>query len=319
MSTEKDFSYYCSANFGCSVEDFQKALERSPGARGAILGAISENLLKGELEAAGYEVRRIKEKPAGGNDAKNTEARGDFYVREEGGGDDRWIVLESKGLKSNSEFRGGKLSTAKQVFTYLKSRAFPSARDREECYEGGLKKYQKHKEAWQKKNPGKSFPPFNWDRRYPGPETCSLSDIWSSEGHLWEYVSSLPTNAFTEDAYRHSRGAIAILETHKPSKRVGEITGIEQAAPLVSDFSVLAVDLFFRTGKHEFAFANANTLSHSPSSPEHLYQNYTIDILVPGLKPAPALIHPWYPSFSDCIKKTKPNRAAIDPTQLDER
>jgi hypothetical protein len=44
------------------------------------MGAISELLLKNYLEELGYEVLRIKEKPAGGNNAKNSEARGDLTI-----------------------------------------------------------------------------------------------------------------------------------------------------------------------------------------------------------------------------------------------
>lgn len=61
-----------------------QALRSSPSANGYIMGAVSELLLKQYLESLGYEVLRIKEKPAGGNNAKNSEARGDFYIRKKG-------------------------------------------------------------------------------------------------------------------------------------------------------------------------------------------------------------------------------------------
>ena len=305
--------------FGCSIAHFLEALDDSPSSRGYIAGALSEILLRHHLESEGYEIIRIVEKPAGGNDAKNADARGDFYVRKKGSKDDLWLVVESKGLKSNSEFRGAKLNNKDKVFRFLAPLAFPDKDAKEISYRKGHATYQKAKDAWQSNNAGKRFPPFLWDPKKPGPITCDLHGLWKNEDALKKYIDSLPPEAFTEAAYRTCRGAVAILETHKPSKRVAPKTEIDQAAPLVADFSVLTVDLFLRTGKHEFAFANPRELSHSPSSPEHLYQNYTIDVLVPGLKARPKLAPPWYCDFDECVAKTKPEYRELDPTQVDHR
>ncbi len=315
----KEFSKFCDKFFGCSIEVFMNALIESPGSRGAVLGAISETMLKEELESQGYEVLRIKEKPSGGNDAKNKEARGDFYVRERGSKIDKWIVVESKGLKSNSEFRGGKFGTPEQVISFIRSRAFPAIGNKNHSYLKGFNTYKKIRDAWMAKNAGKRFPEFSWDRETPGPDSSNIEGLWRTEEEMASYFHQLPPKSFSEEAYRDGTGAIAVLETHKPSKREGILTGIVQAAPLVTDFGILAVDLFFRTGKHEFAFANPTTLSHSPNSPEHLYQNYTIDILIPGLKSGPRLKHPWYRSFKECASKTHPRRDIIDESQIDHR
>lgn len=96
-------------------------------------------------------------------------------------------------------------------------------------------------------------------------------------------------------------------------------TGIHQAAPLVSDFSIMAVDLFQRTGKHEFVFMNPDTISHSPTSPHHLYQNYIIDVIIPGIKDTLNICHPWYDDINNCIKCTSPKIVEYDPTQIDYR
>ena len=107
---------YISKMFGCSIAHFLEALEDSPSSRGYIAGALSEILLRHYLESKGYELVRIVEKPAGGNDAKNSEARGDFYARKRGSKEDLWLVVESKGLKSNSEFRGAKLNSNRGIY-----------------------------------------------------------------------------------------------------------------------------------------------------------------------------------------------------------
>jgi len=310
---------YISKIFGCSISHFLEALEDSPNSRGYILGALSEMMLRHYLESKDYEVIRIVEKPSGGNDAKSGEARGDFYARKKGSKGNLWLVVESKGLKSNSEFRGAKLDNNEKVFRFLRPLAFPDKDAKEILYKKGHATYKKAKDAWESKHHGKRFQPFLWNPKTPGPITCDLNGLWKNEGELQHFINSLPPKAFTEEAYRSCCGAVAILETHKPSKRVAPKTGIDQAAPLVTDFNILTIDLFLRTGKHEFAFANPNMLSHSPSSPEHLYQNYTIDVLVPGLKSRPRLAPPWYLDFDECVAKTKPEYRELDPTQVDHR
>ena len=47
---------------------------------------------------------------------------------------------------------------------------------------------------------------------------------------------------------------------------------------------------------------NSTEISHLPTSPEHLYQNYVIDILVKDKKEALIINRPWYRDIADCIK-----------------
>lgn len=306
-------------HFGVDERTFLEALKASPSAQGYIAGAISEVLLKEYLEGQGFEVIRIKEKPSGGNNAKNLEARGDFYIRRKGNKEDKWLVIESKGLKSNSEFRGSKLDNPDKVYRFLKNRIFNPSKTKASIYEKGHATYLNAKASWEKKNPGKSFPVFKWDRNFPGPECYKLDGIWNTEAELKEWVFGLDLDNFLEKEFRNLTGAISILETHQPSKRVGQDTGIDQAAPLVYDFSIMSVDLFLRTRKHEFVFMNSKQISHSPTSPEHLYQNYIIDILVKGKKEKPVIQAPWYRDIEECIAHTKPPYKKLDPTQIDNR
>jgi len=307
-------------HFGVDVDTYLEALKMSPSAQGYILGSISEILLKRYLEKREYEVVRIKEKPSGGYNAKNYEARGDFYIRKKNKwGNDEWLVVESKGLKSNSEFRGSKLDSPKKVYNFLKSKIFDHNRSNERIYKKSYSTYLKIKRKWERANPGNVFPEFKCNKEFPGPETFYLKGLWNSEKDLIEWINSFSEYYFTEEAYRKIDGIITILETHQPSKRKGIVTGIEQAAPLVYDFNIMCVDLFLRTRKHEFVFMNSEEISHSPTSPEHLYQNYTIDILVKDLKPIPVIQRPWYRNIEDCIKITKPSFRSMDESQVDNR
>lgn len=301
--------------YGVDVEIFWEAIRSSPSAHGYTLGAISEVLLKLYCENNNYEVLRIKEKPAGGNKAKSDEARGDFYIRKKGS-NDKWYVLECKGLKSNSEFRGSKLDNKDKLYRFLKNIAFA---DKKKVYKKGLSTYTKAKNKWKKKHRRKIFPSFNWTKDYPGPISYTLDNLWKNADDLKKWINSLDNALFTEKAYRETKGAIAILETHKPSKRVCSLTKINQAAPLVSDFSILAIDTYLRTKEHKFVFVNPQVISHSPSSPSHLYQNYTIDILVKGKKEQMDIKHPWYLDIDECILKTHPDKRNLDSTQLDTR
>ena len=101
MSTDSIMKDFIILQFGVDEETFMQALKSSPSAQGYIHGTISGSLLKDYLEAKGFEVIRIKEKPAGGYDTKSIEARGDFYIKKRGIEEDRWLVIESKGLKRN--------------------------------------------------------------------------------------------------------------------------------------------------------------------------------------------------------------------------
>lgn len=315
----ENFQAFIKAHYGVEVSLFFEALKHSPSAQGYVMGAISELILQDYLDGKGFEVKRIKEKPAGGNDAKNEEARGDFYIRKKGSAVDKWLVVECKGLKSNSEFRGSKLDSKEKLFRFIKGLAFPDADCKQKIFQKGYQTYLKAKEAWEEKNKGKTFPPFRWKKGTPGPVACILSGLWRDEEDLKKWIHDQPSDSFEEKAYRQLQGPICILETHKPSKRICSITGINQAAPLVNDFNILAVDLFLRTGKHVFAFTNAEDISHSPTSPSHLYQNYTIDILVKGKKEAVFFNPPWYQDILQCIDDTNPAYRIIDETQLENR
>lgn len=321
MDSSQDFlRNYVYSSFGSDINTFIEALDLSPGAKGYIHGAISELLLKKYLEDLGFRVVRIKEKPSGGNDAKNSDARGDFYIQANETTSDDWLVIESKGLKSNSEFRGGKLSTPEDLYSFLLNRTFKK-KSKEEIFDRGFRTYLKSKEAWENKreNSGRHFPSFGWTKNLPGPDYYSLSGIWGSQSEMKEWVFSLDESMFSEESYRSLSGPIRILETHKPSSRVAPITGLNNAAPLAADFNILSVDLYLRTGKHEFVFANSEQLSHSPTSPEHLYQNYTIDILIRGLKDSPIISPPWYSDIRQCIKATSPKYRKMDESQVDNR
>ena len=215
--------------FNVDLEVFMEALRINPSAQGYVLGAISEYLLKTLLESQGYELLRIMEKWKG---KKPLRHHGDFYIRKKGS--THWYVLESKGLKSNSEEwhnLNRKRSLVRSLKTWNKtSKVFSS---------------QKEIEAWCDAN-------FESD----------LNKI-----HL------------------------KVLETHFVAGRSSQR---EIATSRNDEFDYVAVDLQLRTGKHEFIFARPTDLAPSKGHPQHLQQNYVIDILLQGKKEYLSIEPPWY-------------------------
>jgi len=99
MTILERLSHFVQRVFKTNLEIFLEALKLSPNAQGYVSGSITELLLKKKLEEDyGFEVKRIREKWEG---RKHPNHHGDFYFRRPE--DEFWFVMESKGVKSNSE------------------------------------------------------------------------------------------------------------------------------------------------------------------------------------------------------------------------
>lgn len=322
MEEEKKIFDWLREQFNVEPIQIIEALKLSPSAQGYIHGAISEILLIQYLVSMGYEVLRIKEKPAGGFDEKKVGYKGDFLIKKKDGNE--YYVVECKGLKTNSEFRGAETDEDDHVKKLSKEKAYNALKkfikiDKKDIYDKGLNKYLSTKADWESKNPGKTFPSFKWNKEIPGPDNADLTPYFNNLNELKLFVNQADEKLLYETAFRDKKALYKILQTHEPSDRTDLQTGIHQAAPLVSDFSMMAVDLFQRTGKHEFVFMNPDAISHSPTSPNHLYQNYIIDVIVPGVKDELCISHPWYDNIDECIKKTHPKTVEYDASQIDYR
>jgi hypothetical protein len=308
---------YIVRKYGVTEDKFLQVCEKSPGAEGYLLGNIGEELFKEYAESKGYEVLRIKEKPEGGNNAKSEDARGDFYIRKGGTDVDEYYVIECKGVKSNAEKRV--LANDVARYNLLKKHSFLRSEQLESILKSGKKKYANQKAKYEAVAK-KSFPQFNWNQDNPGPGIPNLKNLWKDEADLANWLKQYPEEAFSDDAYWDLKAPLRLIQTHMPSSRVDPVTGQKSTGPLVTEFNILCVDLFLKTGRHEFVFANATQLNHQAASPNHLQQNYTIDILVEkdNFSRHP-LLPPWYDSLDECIAQTKPKPRPLDPTQLDGR
>jgi hypothetical protein len=309
---------YIKKKFGIDEAKYLEVLKMSPGAEGYLLGSLGELLFKEYAESLGYEVLRIKEKPEGGNNAKSEDARGDFYIRKKGSLKDEWFVVECKGVKSNSEKRSG-LTNPKSCLTMLIKHAIERAKHVGSIYKSGETAYLQSKSDWESKNKG-VFLKFNWNKNNPGAGIPDLTGTWKDKNDIKEWLDGFSDDSFSEDAFWDLTAPIRLLQTHMPSTRLDLATNIKSTGPLVSEFNILCVDLFLKTGKHEFVFVNSQELNHQAKSPNHLQQNYTIDILVEkdGFK-CHDLLKPWYNDLEKCISETKPVYRKLDRSQLDKR
>ena len=309
---------YVNKKFGINEDKFLEILKISPGADGYLLGALGEQLFKKYAEDLGYEVRRIKEKPDGGYNAKSDDARGDFYIRKKGNNKNEWYVVECKSVKSNAEKRANLINKS-TCLKLLEKHSIKRSEHIKSIYNSGKNAYNKAKNLWEKQNKKITFPNFKWDRSNPGAGVPDLSGLWNSKEEIQNWLNSFPDNDFTEDAYWNFKAPIRLIQTLMPSSRIDKL-GIKSTGPLKSEFNILCLDLFLRTGKHEFVFANSQDLNHQAKSPNHLQQNYTIDILTAKDKfKRHKLLKPWYEDLDECIKNTNPIPRELDESQLDKR
>ncbi|MCJ7631261.1 hypothetical protein MUP77_02500 [Candidatus Bathyarchaeota archaeon] len=235
MSNVDNLSQFAAKFYGIDEPLLIEALLISGNARGYILGAVTELLLKRFLENMGYEILRIREKWKG-----EKKHHGDYYIRRPGS---PWFVLESKGVKSNSEKWHG-------------IRDVP--RDPREL--------------------------ALWFRRKRNGE---IYDWWSALERV-EQEKILTSQRFPDSK---------IIETHFVSGTAGR-SGRSIATPKKTEFHVVALNLFLKTGKHNFVFASSNDLTSPVGHPDHLKQNYIIDILVPTVREVPNIRTPWNVDFN---------------------
>lgn len=101
-----------------------------------------------------------------------------------------------------------------------------------------------------------------------------------------------------------SKIKIRLIETHFVAGRRKK-NGRKIATNRNDEFDYVAVDLFLRTGLHEFIFARPKDLPTAEGYPEHLRQNYVIDVLLAGKKEKVTIQPPWYRDLDEIFDETK--------------
>ena len=266
MTIFQRFEKFVKDVFKTTVEVFFEALRLSPNTQGYVSGSITELLLKQYLQKQGFEVKRIREKWEG---KKHTNHHGDFYFRKPEGG---WFVMESKGVKSNSE-KWHKLYNYDRLVKFLFDHS--------------------EKVSWI--NPDKEVEPqiVAWiDANLPKFKTEYANTLYTYE-EVQDHVKS-GSNRNTKKALavdllrKYSREEISkmiderlayvmskvkVLETHFVSGTSGA-NERTQATPRKDEFHLVSIDIFLRHSEHKFLFANPKLLDASGADANHLQQNY---------------------------------------------
>ena len=297
-------SDYIKSKFAIGEDVFLEALRLSPNARGYISGAISEFLLRDFITSKGYEIMRIKEKWEGD---KHPNHHGDFYVRKKG--TKGWFVLESKGVKSNSE-KWHKLFNKDNLISFLakhiKRTPFKSEKEIIRFVSENLKLFEKEY--------GSNFYTLNDVRKY---KEASRTTQKGEDMKLLRKLSPNELERALNKRLVYVMQFVRVLETHLVSGG-SKKSARTQATPRVDEFHLLALDLYLRTDKHQFIFANSKLLTPSASDKNHLQQNYIVDVLVKTIKEEPKLVAPWTNDFDEVFSTLKKPVNEKD-MQIDER
>ncbi len=280
--------------FKTTVEIFLEALKLSPNAQGYVLGSVTELLLKKQLEELGFETKRIREKWEG---QKHPRHHGDFYFRKLDMS--YWFVLESKGVKSNSE-KWHKLYNLENLKKFLMTHSdkIPWVRQGNDVEPQIM--------TWIRNNLPKFLDEYEpklyeyeavqaYLQSPPKRETSKFRAIAALQRYTREQISAL-----IDERLEYVMSRVKVLETHFVSgtSRSSERT---QATPRKDEFNVVAVDIVLRYPGHKFLFANPKHLESSGGDPNHLQQNYVIGFVFEDGQDFPILsiTEEWSESFMD--------------------
>ncbi len=246
--------------FKTTVDVFYEALKMSPNAQGYVSGSVTELLLKKYLVDLGFEVERIREKWEG---EKHPNHHGDFYFKK----DNNWFVLESKGVKSNTEKWNG-------LYNYEKLKKFLFTHSEKISWINQGEAVEVQIEKWIKDNLPKFFNEYK-DTLYGYEDVQKYSSTKKSKKALAiEKLKNLTReeiNAQINERLEYLMTKIKVLDTHFVSGKGGDRT---QATPRKEEFNIISIDIFLRYSEHKFLFANPKNLDSSEKDETHLKQNY---------------------------------------------
>ncbi len=256
--------YFVSKVFKTTLDVFLEALKLSPGAQGYVSGSVTELLIKKRLESLNYPVKRIKEKWEG---KKHPSHYGDFYFQNKDG---YWFVLESEGLKSNSE-------KWHKLYNYDRLKAFLFFEHKKIKWIKQNKEIEPQIDKWIQDNLPKFLNEYK-DTLYDYEEIIKYKPP-EKETQKSKCISNLKKysrkeiNQMINGRLAYIAKKIQVLETHFVSGS-GGLSERTQATPRKDEFNIIAVDIFLKFPEHKFLFANPKNLDSSSADPNHLQQNY---------------------------------------------
>lgn len=300
--------YFVAQVFKTTLEVFLEALKLSPNAQGYVSGSVTELLIKKHLESLNYPLKRIREKWEG---KKHPNHYGDFYLQNKDGD---WFVLESKGLKSNSE-------KWHKLYNYDRLKSFLFSEHKKIKWINQDREIEAQIDNWIQDNLPKFFNEYKntlYDYeeiiKYKSPKKENQKS--KSISNLKKY-SRKEINGMINDRLTYIAKKIQVLETHFVSGS-GGLSERTQATPRKDEFNVVAVDIFLKFPEHKFLFANPKNLDSSSSDPNHLQQNYIIGFIFNENEPH--LSDEWCYDFNEVLKTLTANDAICEKDmQIDDR
>ena len=313
MDTYERLVRFIERVFKTTVEVFLEALKLSPNAQGYVSGSITELLLKRKLEEEyGLELKRIREKWEG---RKHPRHHGDFYFRKPGS--PCWYVLESKGVKSNSE-KWHKLYNFDNLKNFLITNAdkIPWV-NREQNIESqvvdwiytNLPKFQSEY----------SYNLYEYEevQKYrPKRETEKAKAVAVLRNYTRDQISEMINGRLN-----YVMSKVKVLETHFVSGTSGS-SDRTLATPRRDEFNVIAIDIFLRYPEHKFLFANPHNLETSGDDPNHLQQNYIMGFVFTDEcgQVSLSITDDWCEDFNDVLETLAPEDCIEEEDmQIDNR
>lgn len=299
--------------FKTNLEIFLEALKLSPNAQGYVSGSITELLLKKKLEEEyGLEVKRIREKWEGRKLARH---HGDFYFRKPNS--PYWYVIESKGVKSNSE-KWHRLYNFENLKNFLITHAdkIPWI-DRHQDVERQVVDWIYSNLPKFRDEYSSSLYEYEEIQKYkPKRETEKARAIANLRGYTRDEI-----NGMIEERLNYVMSRMKVLETHFVSGTSGA-SERTQATPRKDEFNVVAIDIVLRYPEHKFLFANPQNLESSGDDPNHLQQNYIMGFVFTDEQGNTTLniTDDWYEEFSDVLDTLDPEDSVKEEDmQVDNR
>ena len=299
--------------FKTTLEVFLAALKMSPNAQGYVNGSVSELLLKQHIENIDFEVKRIREKWEG---KKHQNHHGDFYFRKNG--TDDWFVLESKGVKSNTE-DWNKLYNLPRLKKILY--------DHYEIIHwiDKTKEIEPQINAWITNNlpdliDSTTLYSYEEIRDYlnnpPNKETTKLLSMIELQKYNREEIDTM-----IDSRLKYIMTKVRVLDTHFVSGSSG-LSGRTIATPRKDEFNIISIDIALRYDQHKFLFANPKHLESSSKDSGHLQQNYIMGFVFPQPDDTLKLdlSDEWFEDFNDVyITLSKDNSIDEKDMQIDNR
>lgn len=283
---------FVTKTFKTTVEIFLEALKMSPNAQGYVNGSITELLLKQHLESLDYEVKRIKEKWEG---KKHPNHHGDFYFRKNE--TTEWYVLESKGVKSNTEDWNKLYNLPKLKKILFDYNEIIHWIDRTQEIEPQI-------DQWIATNlPDLVNAPTlytyeeiqDYLKNPPKKETAKLIAMQELAAFTRDEIDKM-----IKDRLKYVMSKVMVLDTHFVSGTSGA-SERTQATPRKDEFNVISINIVLRYNTHKFLFANPKQLDSSGKDANHLQQNYIMGFVFPQADNSLTLdlTDEWYDSFDD--------------------